>query len=78
MSADNQPIRGFVALTAGGGDVAKGRLFIVNCTGAGNVVITARDDSTHTIAVAVGYAAYPYSVKNVVSATATATYANGI
>lgn len=78
MSAENQPIRGFVALTAGGGDAAKGRLFIVNATVAGNVVITALDGSTHTIAVAVGYSAFPYAVKNVASATATATYANGI
>lgn len=80
MSSAEQPIRGFVAITAGATDFPVGRLFIVNCTVAGNVVIRLFDGTTHTIAVAVGYSAYPYGVRGVTSSgtTATATYANGI
>lgn len=78
MSSSDQPIRGFVALTAGGGAVSVGRIFVVNATVAGNVVVVLFDSTSHTIAVPVGYSAYPYAVRSVTSATATATYANGL
>lgn len=80
MSASTQPVRGFVAVTAGATDFPAGRIFVVNCTVAGNVVIRMFDGSTHTIAVATGYSAFPYEVRGVTSSgtTATATYANGV
>lgn len=78
MSSSDQPVRGVQALTAGGGNKPVGRIFVINATVAGDVVVTFYDGTTHTIAAPVGYSAYPYAVKNVVSATATATYANGI
>lgn len=79
MSASTQPIRGVKALVAD--TVAMpGRLFIANCTVAGNVTVIFDDGSTHVIALTTGYAAFPYSVAQFTSAgtTATATYANGI
>lgn len=78
MASSDQPIRGFVALTAGGSAAPMGRLFVVNCTVAGNVVVVMQDGSSHTIAVEEGYSAFPYQVRSVTSATATATYANGL
>lgn len=77
MSAENQPIRGFKDLTIGT-DAAPGRLFIVNATVAGNVTVKGFDNVNHVIAVPAGYSAYPYSVRQVVASTATATYTNGL
>lgn len=77
MSAENQPIRGFKDLAVGS-DGPVGRILIVNATVAGNVVLKMFDGSAHTIAAGIGYAAYPYAVRQVVSTTATATFANGI
>lgn len=78
MSGDNLPIRSVNVITPGT-EAPAGRLFIVNCTVAGNVTVTLLGDTNHTIPVAVGYSVFPYSVTNVVVAdtTATATYANG-
>ncbi len=80
MSADTQPIRGFVAITAGATDYPVGRIFQANCTVAGDVVVRMFNGSTETITLAVGYAAFPYAVRGVTVAgtTATATYANGL
>lgn len=77
MANENQPIRGFAALSIGT-DGPIGRLFIVNATVAGNVTVKAFDNSTHIIAVPVGYTTYPYNVRQVTASTATAAYANGI
>lgn len=78
MSGDNLPIRSVYVITPGTA-APHGRVFIVNCTVAGNVTVTLYGGMNHTIAVAVGYSVFPYSVTDVVVAdtTATATYANG-
>lgn len=72
------PLQGSLAMTAGGSAVAPARAFRINCTVAGNVVVTLADGSSETIAAPVGYSIYPFAVTQVVSAgtTATATYAN--
>ena len=77
--ADDSPIKGAVAITASNSTITPvGRLFVVNCTVAGNVTVRLRDATTHVIAVDVGYFAYPYAVigVNTTGTTATATYAN--
>lgn len=78
----DEGITGFAALTAGDAQafVTPGELFIVNCTVAGNVTVIGQDGSSHVIPVAVGYSAFPYRVKRVMTTgtTATATYANGM
>jgi hypothetical protein len=59
--------------------VTPGRFFCINCTVAGNVKVGfGADDSTLTIAVAVGTLILPWSVNQVyvTGTTATATYAN--
>ena len=59
--------------------VTPGRQFCINCTVAGNVKVGfAADDSTLTIAVAVGTLILNWSVNQVyvTGTTATATYAN--
>lgn len=79
MTAITHPIRGVKALTIDT-EAPVGRLFIANCTVAGNVSVTLYDNSTHIIALEVGYATFPYAVRkfNTTGTTATATYANGI
>ena len=78
MSSAEQPIKGFRALTI---DTLapEGRLFVANCTVAGDVSVTMRDGSTHIITLVEGYQAFPYGVKrfNTTGTTATATYENG-
>jgi len=76
--ASNASITNSVALTVGANPVAAGRMLRVNCTTAGNVVVTLSGGSTETIAVTTGYAMYPFAVTQVVSAgtTAVAAYAN--
>ncbi len=67
------------AITASDSTVYEsGELVIINRTVAGNVGVRLASGGTHTIAAAVGYAAYPYRVigVNSTSLTATATYAN--
>jgi hypothetical protein len=80
MSAAEQPIKRFIAITAGATDYPSGRLFIVYATVAGDVVLRMWGGGTHTINVAAGYSAFPYAVVGVTTSgtTATATYANGI
>lgn len=78
MASDNQPIRGFVTLTAGGGAKPQGRIFRINATLAGDVIVVLHDGSTETITFPVGYSAYPYQVVSVTSTTGTATFANGL
>ncbi len=71
-------IRDTKALTAGGLPVAPGAMFRINCTVAGNVVVTLESGVDETIAAVVGYLVLPYRVIAVKSSgtTATATYAN--
>jgi hypothetical protein len=78
MSGDNLPISSIVAITPGTA-APVGRVFIVNCTVAGDVAVTMWGSGTHVIPVQVGYSVFPYKVIGVVagSTTATATYANG-
>jgi hypothetical protein len=72
----DSPLQGSVALTVAAAAVQPGRAFRINCTVAGNVVVTMADGSSETIAAAVGYTILPFAVTVVASATATATYAN--
>lgn len=55
-----------------------GELFVVNCSGAGNVTVRLESGDTHVIPVAEGYSAFPYRVLgvNTTGTTATATYTN--
>ena len=78
MSGDNLPISSVYVITPGTNAPA-GRVFIVNCTVAGNVNATLAGGMQHVIPVAVGYSVFPYKVTTVVASgtTATATYANG-
>ena len=78
MSGDNLPIRGVSVITPGTAAPA-GRVFIVNCTVAGDVNVAFQGGMNHLITVAVGYSVYPYMITTVVvsGTTATATYANG-
>jgi|JI10StandDraft_1071094.scaffolds.fasta_scaffold97393_4 hypothetical protein len=79
MSGDNLPIRGVAVITPGTA-APQGRVFIVNCTVAGNVNVTFLNGQSHIIPVAIGYSVFPYSITNVAvsGTTATATYANGM
>ena len=79
MSGDNLPIRGVAVITPDT-PAPPGRVFIVNCTVAGNVTVTFFNGQTHVIVVAVGYSVFPYMITNVTvsGTTATATYANGM
>lgn len=78
MSSENQPVRGFIALTAGGGAKPQGRIFRISATVAGDAVVVMHDGSTETITYPIGYTAYPYQVVSVTSTTGTATFANGL
>lgn len=74
----NDSISGAFNLTPGTSAKA-GRYFGVLCTAAGNVELTLADGSKHTIAVTVGYQAFPFQVTLVsagANTTATATYSN--
>lgn len=79
MSATEQPIRGMRALTIDT-PASPGRVFVANCTVAGDVRVILRDGSAHVITLATGYATFPYSVQQFTTTgtTATATYANGV
>lgn len=78
MSGDNLPIRSVYVITPGT-TAPHGRVFIVNCTVAGNVNVTFYGGMNHVIPVQVGYSVFHYSVTTVAvsGTTATATYANG-
>ena len=78
MSADGMPIRSTGELTVDE-DAPAGRVFIANCTVAGDVTVVFLGGSTHVIAVDVGYSVFPYSIVRFTTAgtDATATFSNG-
>lgn len=74
---DTAPYIGCVAMTAGAAATKAGRGLAIFCSVAGNVVIQFADTSQMTIPVAANTNyEFAYSVQQIVSATATATYYN--
>lgn len=69
-------IQGAVVITVGTGPIAAGRQLFINCSIAGTVTVTFTDTSTLVVPVNPGVNIFPFAVTGVVSATATATYAN--
>lgn len=76
MSCYDHALRGAVVITVGATDFPVGRYLAVNATVAGDAVLRMFDGSTHTINVAIGYTTFPYAVRGITSAGATAVFSN--